>query len=78
MKIQNAQCFLFRLKPGEDLKISIEKFVTDHKIKAGWIFTCAGSLTHYSIRSANQTATDSGAGYFDIVSLTGMLTTNGT
>ena len=75
--MQNIQAFAFRLKPGEDLKKSIEKVVKDNNIKAGWVGTCVGSLTNYNIRFANQPTTNSGSGHFEIVSLTGTVSTNG-
>jgi predicted DNA-binding protein with PD1-like motif len=67
----------FRLKPGEDLQKGIENIVKQHAIKAGWINTCVGSLTDYNIRFANQPKTDSGTGHFEIVSLVGTLSENG-
>ncbi|MEO7313265.1 MAG: PPC domain-containing DNA-binding protein [Chitinophagaceae bacterium] len=63
----------FRLKPGEDLKQSILKYVNDHQMAAGFIVTCVGSLTHYDIRFANQPDGTTGTGHFEIVSLTGVL-----
>jgi predicted DNA-binding protein with PD1-like motif len=67
----------FRLKPGEDLQIGIEKVVKQNDIKAGWINSCVGSLTNYQIRFANQPKSDSGLGHFEIVSLVGTLSVNG-
>ena len=69
--------YAFRLKPGEDLKEAIEKEVKEKGIKAGWVATCAGSLTEYSIRFANQQAAAAGIGHFEIVSLTGTVSVNG-
>lgn len=69
--------FAFRLKPGEDLKESIEKFVSEKKVKAGWVATCVGSLTDYNIRFANQPEGSRGSGHFEIVSLTGTVSVNG-
>ena len=66
-----------RLKPGEDLKQSIQEYVNEHKIEAGWISTCAGSLTGYNIRFANQENGAKGNGHFEIVSLTGVVSVNG-
>jgi uncharacterized protein len=66
-----------RLLPGEDLKASIQKYVDEHHIKAGWIITCVGSLTSYNIRFANASEGNKGTGYFEIVSLTGTLSQNG-
>lgn len=76
-KAKSMKAFVIRLKPGEDLKASIEKFVREKNIEAGWIVTCAGSLTGYNIRFANQPNGSSGSGHFEIVSLAGTLSVNG-
>jgi uncharacterized protein len=76
-KMENAKAYAFRLKPGQDLKQEIQKFVTEKKITAGWISTCVGSLTHYTIRFANQPNGSSDSGHFEIVSVTGTVSTNG-
>lgn len=68
---------VIRLKPGEDLRQSLTGFVRDHQIKAGWIITCVGSLTQYHLRFANQPQGDTAQGHFEIVSLTGTLSVNG-
>ncbi|MBC7890526.1 MAG: DNA-binding protein [Ferruginibacter sp.] len=67
----------FRLKPGEDLKAGIQKMVAEKQIKAGWISTCVGSLTNFNIRFANQPGGSADSGYFEIVSLTGTVSLNG-
>lgn len=69
--------YALRIKPGADLKQSLQEFVTAKNIKAGWINTCVGSLTRYNIRFANQPTTASDSGHFEIVSLTGTLSVNG-
>lgn len=69
--------YAFRLKPGDDLKLEIEKMVFQKNIQAGWIATCVGSLTHYNIRFANQPESSTGDGHFEIVSLTGTVGNNG-
>ncbi|MDB4767019.1 DNA-binding protein [bacterium] len=66
-----------RLKPGDDLKKSIQTFVDAKQIKAGWIAACVGSLTDYHIRFANKPTGAKGSGHFEIVSLTGTLSTSG-
>jgi predicted DNA-binding protein with PD1-like motif len=66
-----------RLKPGDDLKKEIASFVKANNIQAGWVTTCAGSLTHYNIRFANQPDGATAEGHFEIVSLTGTLSANG-
>jgi predicted DNA-binding protein with PD1-like motif len=69
--------FAFRLYPGADLKNSIRDFVKEKNILAGWVVSCAGSITGYSIRFANQPAESRGRGNFEIVSLTGTVSVNG-
>ncbi len=75
--MSSTQVYAFRLKPGEDLKKSIQLFVEQKKIKAGWISSGVGSLTQYNIRFANQSEGSSGQGHFEIVSLTGTISING-
>jgi predicted DNA-binding protein with PD1-like motif len=67
----------FRLKPGADLKLSLDSLVKEYSIKAGWMVTCVGSLTDYNIRFANQSKGSLGSGHFEIVSLVGTLSTDG-
>jgi len=67
----------FRLKPGQDLQQSIDSFVKAKNIQAGWIATCVGSITEYTIRFANQERGYSDKGHFEIVSLVGALSVNG-
>jgi uncharacterized protein len=77
MNTKNITAHPFRLKPGQDLRKSIEDYVKENDIKAGWVATCVGSLTNYNIRFANQKDGSTGTGYFEIVSLTGTVSTNG-
>lgn len=67
----------FRLKPGQDLRKEIESFVKANGIEAGWISCGVGSLTDYNIRFANQPNGSKDTGHFEIVSLTGTVSTNG-
>ncbi len=71
------QIHAFRLKPGADLKKSIQNYINEHHIKAGWMVTCVGSLTQYQLRLANQPDVTNGSGHFEIVSLNGTLSENG-
>lgn len=75
--MQNITTYVFRLKPGQDLKADIQKLVNEKQIKAGWISTCVGSLTNYNIRFANQPKGSEGSGHLEIVSLTGTVSVNG-
>jgi len=75
--MQSVNVHAMRLKPGADLKKSIEAYVQEQGMEAGWISTCAGSLTHFNIRFANQPEGSTGTGHFEIVSLGGTLSKNG-
>ena len=75
--MDNNKVYIFRLNPGEDLRKSIEAKVKEKNIEAGWINTCVGSLTDYTIRFANQQESNSGSGHFEIVSLTGTVSVSG-
>lgn len=67
----------FRLKAGQDLKKEIEAYVKANNIQAGWISCGVGSLTDYYIRFANQPEGSKASGHFEIVSLTGTVSVNG-
>ncbi len=69
--------YTIRLRPGQDLKAELDAFVAAHQIKAGALLTCVGSLTDLSLRLANQEAPTTWQGHFEIVSLVGMLSENG-
>ena len=69
--------YTFRLKPDRDLFDEIEQFTAEHKVEAGCILCSVGSLTRATIRLANQDAYSEYVGHFEIVSLTGTVSTNG-
>lgn len=77
VKEEQTKTHAFRLKPGQDLKKEIDAFVQQEKIQAGWINTCVGSLTKTNIRFANQPSGSISEGHFEIVSLTGTVSVNG-
>lgn len=77
MENVNDSPHVLRLLPGNDLRLSLENFVNENKIEAGWIVTCVGSLTSYSIRFANQTKASYESGYFEIINLAGTISFNG-
>lgn len=72
---------IFRLKPGADLKESIEEFVHDKSIDAGFIISCVGGLKQATVRMAEaqpdhqdiRTFTDD----YEIVSLVGTVSKQG-
>lgn len=71
------QTYTFRLKPGQDLFDEIESFVTQKKIAAGCVLSSVGSLTHATLRLANREFYTDYEGHFEIVSLNGTVSTNG-
>jgi predicted DNA-binding protein with PD1-like motif len=69
--------FTFRLKPGQDLDLEIKAFVKKHTIHAGCILCAVGSLTDTVLRLANRDDTTHTTGHFEIVSITGTVSING-
>lgn len=73
---------IFRLKPGTDLKSAIEAKINEHNVKAGFIITCVGGLGAATVRMAGATPDDqdirSFNDDFEIVSLVGTISANGT
>lgn len=76
-KMNQIHSYAFRLKPGQDLKKEIQQFVSVNQIQAGWIGTCVGSLQQYQIRFSNQNKGTMSTGHFEILSLTGTVSVNG-
>jgi predicted DNA-binding protein with PD1-like motif len=74
MSVKN---YTLRLKPGDDVFNTIQAFVQEQQMEAGCIVSGVGSLTHAMIRLANRLNFDSYTGYFEIVSLTGLISVHG-
>jgi uncharacterized protein len=68
---------IIRLKPGDDLKESIQQYVQEKNLMAAWVTSCVGSLASYNIRFANQQEGNTATGHFEITSLSGTLSSNG-
>ena len=73
----NLKTYALRLKPGDDLRQELLAFVQTNKLAAGTMLTCVGSLTVATLRLANQDGPTVYRGHFEIVSLVGTLSTNG-
>ena len=73
----SLQAYALRLRPGDDLRQQLLAFVAAHRIEAGAVLTCVGSLTDVSLRLANQEAATHYHGHFEIVSLVGTLSASG-
>ena len=69
--------YTFRLSPGQDLYNSIEMFVREMNIEAGCVLSGVGSLTHLTLRFANQEMHNEDSGHFEIVSITGTVSIHG-
>ena len=76
-KSLEMKTYTFRLRPGQDLFNSIEAFVADKHIEAGCVLSSVGSLTHVTLRLANREYYSEYEGHFEIVSMTGTVSTNG-
>lgn len=66
-----------RLRPGQDLRVELQRYVEARGIEAAWVMSCAGSLTDWRLRFANQPDGASGKGHFEIVALSGTLSKHG-
>jgi predicted DNA-binding protein with PD1-like motif len=73
----NTKTHALRLKPGDDLRQSLTAFAKEHNMRAGAMVTCVGSLTVATLRLANQEGPSVYRGHFEIVSLVGTLSVNG-
>lgn len=62
---------VFRLHPGEDLRLSIDRYAREHNIKAAVIVSCVGSLTHVRLRDASGVNIREVCEECEIVSATG-------
>jgi predicted DNA-binding protein with PD1-like motif len=69
--------FAIRLKPDQDLKLSLQDFTTQQNIQAGFILTGIGSLKKAILRFANQRYSTAFNDKFEILSLNGTLATSG-
>lgn len=71
------QAVALRLTPRQDLKVELDQFALIQNLEAACIVTCVGSLTKAVLRLANQPHETLYEGYFEIVSLTGILSRHG-
>ena len=77
MKISNMEVTVIRLRPTQDLKKELDKFVQENQIQAGVLLTCVGSLQETNLRLANQPQRTHFDGKQEIVSLVGTLGMSG-
>jgi predicted DNA-binding protein with PD1-like motif len=74
---EHMETLVLRLKPGEDVKKVLQEAVDREQIDAGWVITAVGSLTDVHLRYANRPQGTKLTGHFEVVSLTGTLSRNG-
>lgn len=67
----------FRLQRGQDLKLEIEKYVSNNKIKAGVIISSVGCIYEAVIRNAGGIESVTLNKNLEIVSITGTLSADG-
>lgn len=66
-----------RLTPDQDLKIEIQNFCSQNNISAGCILSAVGSLKVANLRLAGSNTFFEATGKFEIVSITGTVSKNG-
>lgn len=69
--------YALRLHPGQDLRRELLAFATQHQLRAACVLTGVGSLTTATLRLANQEGPTVYQGHFEMVSLVGTLSVNG-
>lgn len=67
--------YALRLRPGEDPLATLDAFAQANQLEAACVLTCVGSLRKAVLRFANQEQATTLSGHFEIVSLTGVLST---
>jgi uncharacterized protein len=66
-----------RFTKGQDLRVEIEKVISENNIKAGVIVSAVGSLEPVVLRMAGAKEVKKWEGEFEIVSITGTISVNG-
>lgn len=77
IKSDKISIYAIRLTPGQDLRQELERFAKENRLDAAFIITTVGSLRAAKIRLADQDEATALAGKFEIVSLVGTLSQNG-
>jgi uncharacterized protein len=72
-----TRAHVLRLSPGQDVRQELQAYAQAHRLRAVALTTAVGSLTTCVLRFANQAGATTRRGHFEIVSLVGTLSTNG-
>lgn len=66
-----------RLQPGDDPKVVLDTLIKERGWSAACVICAVGSLTQAALRFADQSEVEVMRGHFEIVSLTGTLSPDG-
>jgi predicted DNA-binding protein with PD1-like motif len=75
--VASLEAHAMRLRPGQDLRLELERWAKEHRITAACIVTAVGSLTRASLRYANREEATVLEGHFEVTSLVGTLSEEG-
>jgi predicted DNA-binding protein with PD1-like motif len=67
----------FKLNPGDDLRVCIERYVADQEIEAGTVISGVAGLSKARLRMAGAKTFKDLEGIFELVSITGTVSVNG-
>ncbi|MCA8831658.1 PPC domain-containing DNA-binding protein [Hymenobacter pini] len=73
----SMRAYALRLRPGQDVRQELQAFAEQHQLRAACILSAVGSLTTATLRLANQEGPTVYQGHFEVVSLVGTLSING-
>lgn len=62
-----------RLRPGQDLRLEIEKVASREKLQAGCVVSLVGNVSHVVLRMADGKTVKEWDGSYEIVSATGTI-----
>jgi len=68
---------VLRLLPEDDILVELQRFATDRALSAAYVNTCVGSTGKTRLRMAGQSNVIGYKGKFEIVSMTGTLSSSG-
>ena len=74
---KNMTIYAIRLLPGQDLKRELDAFAKTQDLQAGFVITCVGSLQKVALRPADQQEPLLREQKFEIVSLVGTFSPDG-
>lgn len=77
MRSESMTVHAFRLTPGQDLKRELDAFARAEGLQAGFVITCVGSLRKAVLRPADQQVPLVREQKWEIVSLVGTLSPDG-